>query len=271
MAVARHLRYSPRNWLIVDWSANGKAFADCGLPAPIPCLTGGQSCGDSCSHPLPVVEAIDTYDWERWLPEVIVGIDDPDEEIAASYTRQAAIEFAKGSRVLQRELVIELQQGVTTYPVMPYDGEQIVGVIGMKTDTTQACSCEALSGSWHGARWRLDVARNEFTIERAPSSGLLRLLVWAAPTEDACAHDRFLYDHFRADITLGARRHYATAVHFRDRALVASLPSEDAFQRAIVLAKNKALTLPSSWPSVFGSTFAGFRGQSLEDYYFNRR
>jgi hypothetical protein len=141
VAVARQLRYSPRNWLIVDWSSHGRAFAECGLPPPIPCLTGGESCGDACAHPLPITEAIDTYDWERWLPEVIIGIDDPDEEIAANYVRQAAIEFCKGGRVLQREVVIELESGVTRYPVFPYDGEQIIGVIGMRAGDSDACSC----------------------------------------------------------------------------------------------------------------------------------
>ena len=271
MAVARHLRYSPRNWLIVDWSASGRAFGNCGLPKPIPCLVGASSCGDACSHPLPIQEAIDTYDWERWLPEIIVGIDDPDEEIAANYAREAAIEFCKGARVLQRELVIELQPDTLAYPVFPYPEERIIGGIGVKTGDNSPCACDgSLTGSWYGRRWRLDTARNEFSLDRAPESGLLRILVWAAPTEAACVHDQFLYEHFRKEITLGARRAYAMAVHFRDRALMQFLPTAESFDRAIVLSKSKAMMLPSSWPSVFGSTFNSGRGQSPEDYYFHR-
>lgn len=270
MAVARHLRYSPRNWLIVDWSASGQAFADCGLPKPIPCLTGGAGCGDTCAHPLPVAEAIDTYDWERWLPEVMVGIEDPDEEIAANYVRQAAIEFCKGGRVLQRELVVELQPDINTYPVFPYEGEQIIGVIGVKHPDNAVYACDKSEGTWFGAPWRFDPARNQITLAHPPRAGLLRLLVWAAPTEEACQHDRFLYDYFRADITAGARRQYAMAVHFRDRALVSSLPSEEQFQRAIVMAKKKALALPSSWRNRPGSTFAGGGGMTREEYYLHR-
>lgn len=275
MAVARHLRYSPVNSLIVDWSANGRAFPNCGLPKPRPCLTGGVACEDACEHTLPIAEAIDTYDWARWLPEVIVGIDDPDEEIAANYVRQAAIDFCQRGRVLLREVVIELQDGVNTYPVFPYDGEQIVGVIQIDAPLSrylnQPCGLGSCTGgTWRGATWQLDVARNEFTIGGSVNCGLLRLLVWAAPTEDSCAQDRFLYDRFRADITLGARRAYAMAVHFRDRALMATLPSQDAVDTVILKAKRKAAVLPSSWQSQPGTTFAGAGGCSREDYYFHR-
>lgn len=270
MSVARHLRYSPRNFLVVNWAQEGgRAFSECGLPSPIPCRVSGD-CGDACGHTLPIQEAIDTYDWERWLPEVIVGVEDPDEEIAANYVRQAAIEFCKGARVLQREIVIELQPNVSTYPVFPYEGEQIIGVIGTKTPDGVPCFCAPWGGIWMGGQWRLDVARNEFSIANAPSRGLFKMLVWSAPTEDSCAHDVFLYDRFRADITMGARFAYTTAVHFRDRALLASLPPADHFQRAIVSAKTKALQLPSSWPSMSGGTFGVGRLPTREDYFFHR-
>lgn len=272
MAVARHLRYSPRNLLIVNWGDTaGQAFADCGLPKPIPCLIGASACGDSCLHPLPVQEAIDTYDWERFLPEVIVGIDDPDEEIAANYVRSAAIEFCKGSRVLQREVVIEIQPDVYTYPVFPYEGEMILGVLAVATPHSDYYQCLQFDGQWEGQRWRLDTARNEFTISGIPRCGLMRLLVWAAPTERACVYDRFLYDNFRAEITLGARHNYARTVHFRDRMLMATIPSLDDFNKAIVLSKSKAVNLPSSWRSAPGSTFADGYGRTREDYYFHRR
>jgi hypothetical protein len=273
MAVARQLRYSPRNFLIVDWSSHGRAFADCGLPKPIPCLTGGESCGDACAHPLSITEAIDTYDWERWLPEVIIGIEDPDEEIAANYVRQAAIEFCKGARVLQREVVIQLEPGATRYPVFPYAGEQIIGVIGIRNDDDSACSClggNITNGLWHGSHWQLDTARNEFIYDSRKSTGLLRLLVWAAPTEAACVQDVFLYDRFRQDITLGARQQYAMAMHFRDRALMSSLAPADMFQRAILLAKTKALMQASSWPLAFGNMFGSGLRRTREDAYFHR-
>ena len=252
----RHPRYSPVNWLIVDWHHNGVAFDNCGLPEALPCE---QECEEEarCLYPVPIQEAIDTYDWERWLPEVIVGIEEPDEEIAANYTRAAAIEFCKGARVLQREVVVELQPDTSVYPVFPYDGEQIIGVIAAKLNDGESCRCSDARGSLPGVDWQFDTARNELYVMGAPGRGLLRLLVWAAPSEDACFHDRFLYDRFRYDISLGARLLYANAVHFRDRALMASLPSGETFAKAIVLAKTKALQVPSATRKQPGSGMWG--------------
>ena len=267
MAVPRHLRYSPFNGLVVDWSDSaGTAFNDCGLPEPAPYVNPSHGCDTWCTARFPIGEAINTYDWARWLPEVIVGIEDPDEEIAASYTRQAAIEFCTKGRVLQREVVIELQRGEQTYPVFPYEGERIVGVIGIKIDNG-CCGSIAPAGrccnGWLGGiDWALDTARNELTLGALPSNtGLLRVLVWAAPTEDACEHDVFLYDAFRADITLGARLYYANAVHFRDRLLMASLPTKDSFDRAIVLAKTKAVARPAASKQRAGSGLFGNAGR----------
>jgi hypothetical protein len=267
MAVSSLLRYSPVNWLIVDWGFNGAAFSECGLPEALPCSEESESTTPCVA--LPIQEAIDTYDWARWLPEVIVGIEDPDENIAADYVRRAAIEFARGSRVLQREVVVPLQIGILRYPLFPYDGERIDGVIGIKFDGGCGCACSGARGNYEGVEWMLDVARNELLISRVPRASLLKLLVFSAPTEDACAHDVFLYDRFHMEITIGARMLYANAVHFRDRALMASLPSSDAFVKAILSAKTKAMRHASSSQQQFGSGIWGsgrpathYRGRS---------
>lgn len=254
MDVPRNLRYSPVNWLLVDWGFNGEAFANCGLPEPRPCVDGKEPSEAPCV-PLPITEAIDTYDWARWLPEVMVGIEDPDEEIAASYVREAAIEFCRGGRVLQREVVIPLQSGVNTYPVIPYEQEQIVGVISATLDQRQSCSCSGTGGDAYGIRFALDTARNEIHVERhgCEEGRLLRVRVWASPTEDACEHDVFLYDNFRRAIAQGARRQYANAVHFRDRLLMMSLPVAGEFERDMLMAKTKAVRKPSSSKRQVGS------------------
>lgn len=245
MNLPRNLRYSPVNWLVVDWGFNGRAFNDCGLPQPRPCDEPEE--GATPCRALPITEAIDTYDWERWLPEVIVGIEDPDEEIAANYVRQAAIEFCKQGRVLQREVIVDLQPDQTVYPVFPYEGEQIIGVIAINVADRGCCSCSSGSrGSAFGVDYSLDVARNELHIGQGCGTGRVRLLVWSAPTEDSCAHDKFLYERFRADITAGARLQYATAVHFRDRALMGSLPTGDSWARSMLSAKRKAVSKPTA-------------------------
>ena len=268
MSFPTNLRYSPFNWLVIDWSFNGQRFADCGLPKAPECPEDPEESPAPC-RALPIQEAIDTYDWARWLPEVIVGIEDPDEEIAANYVRQAAIDLCKDGRVLQREVVVELQPGVSVYPVFPYEGEQIIGVIGIGSLRGGTCGCSGNSGVIENMDWMLDVARNELHVQGPSSTGLLSLLVYSAPTEDACAHDVFLYDRFRADITMGARLAYANAVHFRDRALMLSLPTSDAFARAKLLAKTKAMRGPSSAKMQPGSgMWAGSCGREFNGRYF---
>lgn len=245
----RNLRYSPVNWLIVDWGFNGVAFAECGLPQPGPCPEPLDPLPEPCVT-LPIKEAINTYDWALWLPEVIVGMEDPDEEIAAAYVRSAAIDFAKKTRVLQRQIVIPLQPGLCTYPVEPYEGEQVIGIIGAAIDEDLPCECRTGCSMVmpNGLAFNYDIPRNEITLEAGRpgcctcGARVLRLLVWAAPTEFACEHDVFLYDMFREEITLAARRNYAHAVHFRDRWLMQSLPSVGQVEQAKALAKNKAVS-----------------------------
>ena len=80
----------------------------------------------------------------------------------------------------------------------------------------------------------------------------------------------FLYDQFRADITMGARLAYANAVHFRDRALMMSLPTSDAFARAKLLAKTKALRgVPSSQMQPGSGMWGhGPQGRTFNGRYF---
>lgn len=239
-------KYSPLNALIVDWSYNGDAFDDCGLPAPLPCEETPGPVEPACRS-VPLREAIDTYDWELWLPEVTVGIEDADDEIAANYVREAAIEFCKRARVLQRVLTLEIQPEVTVYPFDPYPGENIIGVMGYAFPRQQSCWCSNHTcGSADDVDWRFDAARNEIEL-----SGALRrhsqiaFRVWAAPTEDSCAQDVFLYEHFRGIIAQGARTKYALAVHFRDRALMSSLMTMDTWEQQMIRAKNKVYRSPS--------------------------
>lgn len=250
----RNLRYSPLNWLIVDWGFNGQRFEDCGLPKPLPCPPEHEDHPTRCT-PLPIREAIDTYDWERFLPEVMVGIDEPDEDIAANYIREAAIDFATRARVLQRQIYIPLQKDVCTYPLEPYDDEQIIGVIGLALDDETPCGCSSHCSGFmpNGIAFKVDVARNELHLEQdvngrcsCQKAQVLRMLVWSAPSEDSCAYDQFLYNRYRRAITIMARRNYIQNVHFRDNALMRVLPSTEEYERLILSAKKDALA-PHSW------------------------
>lgn len=250
----RNLRYSPVNWLVVNWGFKGRRFNDCGLPEPKPCKEPKPGQPEVCV-PLPVREAIETYDWERFLPEIMVGIDEPDEDIAANYAREAAIDFAKRARVLQRQIAIPIQPDVCTYPIEPYEGENIIGVIGTMLDGHEPCGCQNHCQGIlpDGTDFRVDLARNELHLENRSKGcgcckrkGILRILVWSAPAEDACEYDKFLYDHYRKDITLLARRNYIVAMHFRDKDLIRTVASENTYETAVSSAKIKSM-MPHSW------------------------
>ena len=227
------LRYSPVNWLIIDW-----AFPTCGLPRPQPCEPTPEPAAPACKGQ-PLVVLPNTYSWERWLPNVEEGLDDPDDDIAADRAREAAIDFAERSWVLQREIVIDLQPGVTSYPAIGFPDERIVGLIGAKLNDGQACGCSKQGGSVAGVTF--NVTNTEIHVECAGQGGKLSLLVWAAPTEDACAHDVLLYDNYRSTIAAEARRRYAKSHYYKDRALMYSLPTEQAFEKTALNAKRRAV------------------------------
>lgn len=248
------LRYSPRNWLVVDWP-----YSTCSLPEPVHCEAPLPGASAPC-WPKPIVEQPETFDWARFLPEVMIGVEEPNPDIAANFVRQAAIEFARDAHVLQREVVIDLEPNVEVYPLPPIQGERIAGVLRIEyNDRTENCSsrCGLSSRSQLGFFWTVDTARSELRLEEQPRTGRLMIRVWAVPTEDACSYDRFLYDNFRADITIGARRYYVLANHFRDQELVRVLPPQDRWNYAILSALRQAHRQPSARKQRSGSGMWG--------------
>lgn len=219
------LRYSPINGIIVNWGIGNEPFAMCCLPqpncetpSPAPTPTEDCPCGVE-----PVVESVDTYDWFRWVPEIIVGIDTASEDMAASYARRAAREFAIKARVLKRQITITLQPGVHRYPLFPFDEEQVQGVTRIES-AMGTCGCESCSTGINIGAVSVNVATQELRIvpnhgscgcHMHGSTGPKHLLVtvWVAPTEESCKHDVFLYDQYRTEITLGARGEFISEAH----------------------------------------------------------
>lgn len=227
------LRYSPVNWLIVDW-----AFPTCGLPKPQPCEPTREPVAPACvAQPLVVLP--DTYGWERWLPNVEEGLEEPDDDIVADRVRETAIAFAEQSWVLQREITIRLQAGVTRYPAIGFPDERIVGIISAKLNDGTGCACSGTSASLPGITF--NITNTEIHVDSSSSGGKLSVLVWAAPTEDACAHDVLLYNNYRGAIAAEARRRYARSHYYKDRALLNSLVPEQDFMRAALNAKRRAV------------------------------
>lgn len=259
------LRYSPRNSLVVDWP-----FDTCGLPDPIPVAEDEAS--EPYCEPKPIVIRPDTYDWARFLPEVMVGIEDPDPDIAANYVRQAAIEFARDGHVLQRELVLDFEEDEDTYPVPSFPGERVAGILSVRLDDSiDECTCSGLRGrTVLGFSWEFDPVRNEVKFFGQPCKGRVYLRLWAAPTEDACEYDVALYDNHRAAITVGARRAYVLAAHFRDRMLVATLPSFAEWNMVIMAALRQAHRVPTARKQAVSATWARGAGGWHPDGYRRR-
>ena len=208
------LRYSPANGIIVDWGIGNEPFSMCCMPepsceGPAPVPTPKECCDD-----LPVIQEVDTYDWYRWVPEIMAGFPDASEDMASTYARTAAREFAQKAHVLKRQIGIKLQHGVYRYPLEPFEDEQVQGV--MEIDSPQGgCGCESNQHGLNIGAVRVDQARSELVIE--PTHGCcghhvgyhgphsILVTVWSAPTEDSCKHDVFLYEQYRREITKGAR------------------------------------------------------------------
>lgn len=216
------LRYSPVNQIIVNWGINGQAFSMCCMPTPVcPGPTPVPVEPECCGGETPIIEAVDTYDWYRWVPEIIVGFPEASEDMAATYARRAAREWAIKTRVLKRQIYVRLQKGIYRYPLEAFEDEDVQGV--HRIESAQGlCACECNTNGLNIGRVSVNVAKQELQIE--PMGGScgchvdgcgpehLLVTVWSAPTEDSCKHDVFLYEQYRREITLGARADFISEV-----------------------------------------------------------
>jgi len=218
------LRYSPVNGIIVNWGFNGQPFSMSCMPTvvcPAPAPTPPAASTDCIDGAQPIVEAVNTYDWHRWVPEIVVGFDEASEDMAATYARRAAREFAIKARVLKRQIYVRLQEGVYRYPLEAFEDEDIQGVSRIES-AQGSCKCESYDQGVNLGQVSVNVAKQELQIHPEPQAcgchingrGPEHLLVtvWSAPTEDSCKHDVFLYEQYRREITLGARSSFLSEV-----------------------------------------------------------
>ena len=218
------LRYAPRNGIIVDWGIAGVPFSLCGMPECLPATETPPTTPAAMCAPEFIMPAISTYNWLHWVPEIIAGFMDMSDELAASYARRAAIEFAQKSRALRRLIAVELQPGVARYPVFPFEGESVQGVIKIESAMGE-CSCGDLAGlgKVNIGVVHFNVAQQEIVIQpNGKSCGChtgsdfgpkhLLITVWVSPTEDSCDHDAYLWEQYRSDITKGARASFIEEV-----------------------------------------------------------
>lgn len=232
-----------------------------------------------------MVEPVETCDWMRWTPEIEVGIEGASTDMAASYARRAAIEFAEGARVLRRVIALTLRPGNTRIPLFPFEGERVVGLINVKS-ATSPCGCPCgRTGSYVPRVGVVQLRRAQQELAFTPVDSCfhgkdcvhLLVEVAAAPTEDACDHDSYLYEQYRSDIALGARammikeahavgtyKTYRGTGNFRGDAMLMAQAEKDLarFRKAIKTAQVDAVfadqvntsAMPIPAGGVYGST-----------------
>lgn len=238
-------RISPINGLPIKWGIGKRPFNDCCLSQP--------SCNTVNFSPdaTPIVEERDTKTWDCILSEVVVGIDDPDINIAQDYIRAATVELCKRAKVLQREYKIKLQKNQLTYPVHSFEDERVIEILAI----------EGNDKCYYHYDYRLRKLYNfslrQQTIQLPQATGafnclfhhspILSILIACVPTENSCKFDSYLYDNFRSLIVEIARRNYVLAKHYKNTALLQTLVPEINTTRKLMVARKEAFQTPSSY------------------------
>ena len=71
---------------------------------------------------------INTISLNEFLPFIMANCPELPESIAQAYLRQTCIDFCQRSSILRRHVTIDLQEGVSNYPIWPNGNEQVVRI-----------------------------------------------------------------------------------------------------------------------------------------------
>lgn len=133
------------------------------------------------------------------------------ENAARSYIINSAIKFAEKTGILKRNIKVDLQCGLTTYPIEIADCETIILVEQAQYNNFCAGPDDFFS-SGHSCCWKWGEVR--FTMEDdtlhinpAPTSDVkqgLELKLIVAPKRDSCEVDASLYEKWHDAIVNGA-------------------------------------------------------------------
>jgi len=190
-------------------------------------VSNAAACRDRCrlEFDVPMVSL------DEFLPEVVLSAPGVPVEIAKSYIRQAVIDMAEKTNMLQRRVRIDLQSGASNYLLEPPDCTRSIGISEICNIATQsrvrvlphepcalacsACGIPPLVGAYPDANWSWwwnnSVAwfqqPNELRLTCAPTCDV-ELGLWidliVAPKRDACEVDRVLYDRYAPTVHAGA-------------------------------------------------------------------
>lgn len=145
----------------------------------------------------------------EFLPRVTLVAKGVPDDVALEYIRQAAQTLARDSRLLQRELRLDVQAGVRDYYLDNGDFEQVHYVDDVQLGKRKDCNRP------YRHRAMPFYTCNEFTFEpndkiilsktpKADAENQLFVRYFAIPTQNACEVDKLLYDRYHDVVVNGA-------------------------------------------------------------------
>lgn len=158
----------------------------------------------------------------KFTPHVIIATYDQNgdnpipENVAESFIRNSAISFAEKTGVLTEKISINLQCGLSEYPIEVSDCNTVIGVKSAKLGDwyNEDCGC-----SWTWGEVQFTMIDDLLKIYPAPNEDIedgLKLEVVIIPNRDACDLDAQLYDKWFDAIVNGAlsELHMLPSRHF---------------------------------------------------------
>ena len=161
------------------------------------------------------------------LPELKVIAPQLPDAMLLHYIRQSAIEFAKRSQCVTRDICFDVQCGVDEYPIFLDDNEVFVSfqdhTVQSECCGSKSCKetkCNGYTVSWSAPRQRLVLSPKPST------SSQICLCVAVAPSLTACEFDERLISENYDGILHGAK--------LRIHALPRSKESDNAFDKNMI-------------------------------------
>lgn len=151
---------------------------------------------------------------DEFLPRVTLVAKGVPDDVALEYIRQAAHTLARESKLLKRELRLDVQAGVRDYYIQAGDNEQVhlihsVGYHNMHSQRICGCGGESCFVALKQCR------SNHFSFEppdkiilaKSPKEdGESELIVqyFAMPTQNACEVDKLIFERYHDVVVNGA-------------------------------------------------------------------
>lgn len=147
---------------------------------------------------------VEFIDISEMLPRVTLVAKGVPDSIAIEYLRQSAYTFAKESRLLERTIRINTQQGVDDY-YLENGSEQIVTIKSVTVDDKCCKRRQCFEPLNVCDRFKF-FPPDKIVLNSTPKddNGSIVVVYYAAPTQDTCEIDKFLFDRHHDAIVHGA-------------------------------------------------------------------